>query len=284
MEIIRIPRIMQDRAGGYRLQAKSIGFVPTMGALHEGHMSLVRTARAENDIVVASVFVNPLQFGPSEDFSLYPRDFEGDAQELRNAGVDILFSPDAPLMYPKGFATSIAVEGLSERLCGAYRPGHFRGVATVVTKLLNITNPQRAYFGQKDFQQTVIIRRVVKDLDMAVEIVVCPTVREEDGLAMSSRNRYLSEAERKAAAVIYRSLSEASGAIQSGIIKSERLRDLMGGILRSEPLVSHVQYCSVYDPETLDEIDRADRECLLAVAVIIGKTRLIDNMRAGPRR
>ena len=284
MEIIRIPRVMQDTAGRHRLASKSIGFVPTMGALHEGHMSLVRLARAENDVAVASIFVNPLQFGPSEDFSVYPRDFEGDAEKLREAGLDILFLPDASLMYPKGFSTSVVVEGLSEKLCGAYRPGHFRGVATVVTKLLNSTSPGRAYFGQKDFQQTVIIRRAVKDLDMPVEIVVCPTAREDDGLALSSRNRYLSEAERKAATVIYRCLSEASGAIRSGIIEVRRLRDLMKGILRSEPRVSVIQYASVYDPETLDEIDQADRECLLAVAVIIGQTRLIDNMCAGPGR
>jgi len=284
VEIIRIPKVMRDAAEGYRLRAKSIGFVPTMGALHEGHMSLVRMARAENDIAVASIFVNPLQFGPSEDFSVYPRDLEGDTERLRKAGIDMLFLPEAPLMYPKGFATSVAVEGLSEKLCGAYRPGHFRGVATVVAKLLNITSPRRAYFGQKDFQQTVVIKRMVKDLDMAVEIMVCPTAREEDGLAMSSRNRYLSEAERKAAAVIYRALSETSEAITSGIIEGRILKGLMNGILRSEPLVSVVQYCSVYDPETLDEVALADRACLLAAAVMIGRTRLIDNMHAGPGR
>lgn len=284
MEIIRIPRIMQDTSRGHRLHGRRVGFVPTMGALHEGHVSLVRMAREENDIVAASIYVNPSQFGPSEDFAKYPRDFEGDAEKLRNENVDILFLPEDSQMYPKGFSTSVEVGGLSEKLCGAYRPGHFRGVATVVVKLLNIVSPGKAYFGQKDFQQTVVIKRLARDLDMGIDIIVCPTVREADGLAMSSRNRYLSQEERRAAATVHRCLKESSEAVKSGIINAKDIRDLMLNRLRSEPLVSEVQYGSVYDPETLDDLDRIEGEALLAVAVQIGNTRLIDNMLVKPGR
>lgn len=282
MEIIRIPWVMQDTAKGHVLHSRTIGFIPTMGALHEGHLSLVRMAREENDIVVVSVYVNPTQFAPSEDLSKYPRDLEGDTEKLRYEGVDILFLPDDPHMYPRGFATRVEVRNLSERLCGAYRPGHFRGVATVVTKLLNIVSPARAYFGQKDFQQNVIIKRLVKDLDMGIEIIVCPTIREEDGLAMSSRNRYLSEGERKAAPVLYRSLRKGSEAIRSGIIDIQNIRRVMMDSLLSEPLVSEVQYCSLYDPETLEESERIEKGVLLAAALRVGATRLIDNVLVTP--
>lgn len=278
MEIIRIPRIMQDIAGTHRLHSRTIGFVPTMGALHEGHLSLVKMAREENDITIASIYINPMQFGPSEDLSKYPRDIEGDAEKLKKEGVDILFLPDDSLMYPAGFSTCVEVEGLSEKLCGAYRPGHFKGVATVVSKLFNIVSPVRAYFGQKDFQQTAIIKRIVTDLNMGIDVVVCPTIREEDGLAMSSRNLYLNRQEREAADVIYKCLVEASDAIKSGIIEVRKLKGLMLGRLNTEPLVSEVQYCSAYDPESLGELEQIGGEALLAVALKIGNTRLIDNM------
>jgi len=278
MEIIRIPRIMQDIARTHTMHNKLIGFVPTMGALHEGHLSLVRMAREENEITIVSIYVNPRQFGPTEDLSRYPRDFEGDAERLTGEGIDILFLPVDSLMYPGGFSTSVEVEGLSKKLCGAYRHGHFSGVATVVTKLFNLVRPARAYFGQKDFQQTVIIKRMVKDLDMGIDIVVCPTIREEDGLAMSSRNLYLTKEQRTAALIIHRCLNEASEAIQSGIIKVKELKKLMENRLGSEPLVSEIQYCSAYDPDTLDELEEINKETLLAIALKIGETRLIDNI------
>lgn len=278
MEIIRIPRIMQDSSKTRRMRGRTIGFVPTMGALHEGHLALVRMSKQENDITVAGIYLNPMQFGPLEDLTRYPRDLEGDTKKLRESGVDTLFLPDDAHIYPQGFSTHVEVKGLSEKLCGAFRPGHFRGVATVVTKLLNIVSPDRAYFGQKDFQQAVIIKRLVRDLDMGIGVEVCPTIREEDGLAMSSRNLYLSSAERKAATVIHRALLEASEAIRSGTVNAEAIKKGMLDKLASEPLVSEVQYCSVYDPETLEEITVVEKEALLAVALKLGATRLIDNM------
>ncbi len=255
-----------------------MGLVPTMGALHEGHMSLVRMARRENDITVASIYVNPKQFGPSEDLSKYPRDLEADLAKLEKEDINIVFLPDDSLMYPAGFSTRVEVEALSDRLCGAFRPRHFSGVATVVTKLFNIVSPLRAYFGQKDFQQAVIIKRIVKDLDMGIDVAVCPTIREPDGLAMSSRNRYLSEEERAAATIIYRCLSEAAGAVKSGIIQVDTLKKVMREKLMTEPLVSKVDYCSAYDPERLEELEQIKGEALLAIALTIGATRLIDNL------
>lgn len=278
MEIIRIPRIMQDTSNSYLLRGKTIGFVPTMGALHEGHLSLVKAAKQENDITVVSIFVNPIQFGPSEDFKKYPRDIEGDTEKLLKEETDILFMPDAHFMYPERFYTYVEVEKISENLCGAFRPGHFKGVATVVTKLLNIVKPTRAYFGQKDFQQSIIIKRLVKDLDMGTDIVTCPTVREKDGLAMSSRNTYLDERQRKAATVVYKSLEEALASIKSGIIDGVYIKGLLRDRLLEEPLISWVDYAGVYDTATLDELLEIKGEALLAVAVRIGDTRLIDNM------
>lgn len=278
MEIIRIPRIMQDACKKYLLKGRSIGLVPTMGALHEGHMSLVKRARMENDISAVSIFVNPTQFGPSEDFERYPRDIENDIKKLRAQEIDILFLPDNALMYPKGFATYIHVDRLSEKLCGRFRPGHFKGVATVVAKLLNIASPSRAYFGQKDFQQTAVIRRMAKDLDLHVEIVVCPTIREQDGLAMSSRNLYLASEQRKAATVLYRCLSSASEALLSGAYSPSQARERMLEMLAGEPLITNIEYASVYDTGTLDEADEARGEVLLAVAVRMGHVRLIDNL------
>ena len=269
---------MQDTSGGHILHGRTVGFVPTMGALHEGHLSLVRRAKQENDITVVSIFVNPIQFGPTEDFREYPRDIDGDTGKLGNEEVDVLFMPDAPLIYPEGFSTRVVVDRISERLCGPFRPGHFSGVATVVAKLLNIVKPARAYFGQKDFQQTLVIKQFVKDLDMDMDIVVCPTIREQDGLAMSSRNMYLEKSQREAAAVIYRSLTEASELIKSGIIDGVYIRELLRNRLLKEPFVSGLDYAGVYDALTLDELPEIKGDALLAVAVRIGDTRLIDNM------
>ncbi len=282
MEIIRISRIMQDTSKGYLLRGRTIGFVPTMGALHEGHLRLVRRAKQENDVTVVSIFVNPIQFGPSEDFKKYPRDIEGDTERLQREEVDIIFMPGISLMYPEGFLTCVNVEKISGRLCGAFRPGHFKGVATVVTKLLNIVKPTRAYFGQKDFQQTIVIKRLVKDLDMDVDIVVCPTVREQDGLAMSSRNAYLDIRQREEATVIFKCLIEASDLIKSGIIDANYIKRVMQDRLLKEPAVSGLDYAGVYDPVTLDELSEIKGDTLLAVAVKIGDTRLIDNMLVTP--
>jgi pantoate--beta-alanine ligase len=283
MQIIKSATEMQQRAKALRAEGRTIGFVPTMGALHEGHLSLVRRCREENDITVVSIFVNPTQFGPQEDYNRYPRDIEGDSQKLASQGVDILFYPSVEDIYPEGYSTYVTVEGLSEKLCGAFRPGHFRGVATVVTVLFNIVMPHRAYFGLKDYQQSVIIRRMVRDLRMDLEVVPCPTVREPDGLAMSSRNLYLNPEERRAATVLYRALKKAEECILSGG-SFEEARKAMVETIKAEPLVRQLQYASVYDPESLDElVDAArekysGREVVLAVALYIGPARLIDNM------
>ena len=284
MEIIRIPRIMQDTSKGHILRGRTIGFVPTMGVLHEGHLSLVRRAKQENDITTVSIFVNPAQFGPSEDFKQYPRDIEGDTAKLFREEADILFMPDALLIYPEGFSTYVEVEKISERLCGAFRPAHFKGVATVVTKLLNIVKPTKAYFGRKDFQQTIVIKQLVKDLDMDADIVVCPTLREQDGLAMSSRNAYLDIRQREAATVIYKCLIEAADLIKSGIIDANYIKGVMQDGLLKEPAVSGLDYAGVYDPVTLSELSVIKGNTLLAVAVKIGNTRLIDNMLVIPVR
>ena len=269
---------MKETSKRHLHNGKTIGFVPTMGALHEGHLSLVKRAKSENDIVVVSIFVNPAQFGPSEDFAKYPRDMEGDMEKLKREGVDILFMPDARAMYSDGFSTYITVKDLSDKLCGAFRPGHFTGVATVVCKLFNIVKPVAAYFGQKDFQQAAIIKRMVEDLNMDVDIIVCPTIRENDGLAMSSRNVYLSHEERRAATVIYKTLLSASQMIKSGASNPVDVRKQMHDMLKAEPLISEIQYAEVYDTNTLDELNEFKKQNLLAVAVKIGSTRLIDNM------
>lgn len=278
MENIRIPRIVQDTCTKHLLKGRTIGFVPTMGALHEGHLSLIRRARAENDVVVVSIYVNPLQFGPAEDFTRYPRDIEQDIGKIKGLDVDILFLPDDAVMYGPGSATRVEVQDVSERLCGRFRPGHFRGVATVVAKLFNIVSPTRAYFGQKDYQQTVVIRRMARDLNFAVEVVTCPTIREPDGLAMSSRNAYLGPDERKAAVVVYRCLSSAAEAIRSGNRSGVQASHMMEQALSGEPLIGRVDYASVVDPETLGEVETITGDVIVAAAVVIGTTRLIDNI------
>lgn len=279
MESIRTLRIMQETSKRRLFQGKTIGLVPTMGALHKGHLGLVKRAKNENDVVVVSIFVNPIQFGQNEDFDKYPRDREGDMEKLKKEGADILFIPDVKAMYPEGFSTTVTVGGLSDRLCGAFRPGHFAGVATVVCKLFNSVKPTRAYFGQKDFQQTVVIRRMTEDLNMDLELVVCPTVRESDGLAMSSRNAYLNAAERKAAAALYRALLSAAETAKAGSsARPPDIKDHLIAALKGEQLISEIQYAGAYDPATLEELPEFKRQNLFALAVKIGDTRLIDNV------
>lgn len=255
-----------------------LGLVPTMGYLHEGHLSLVRRARQECGAVAVSIFVNPTQFGPNEDFARYPRDLSRDLALLQEAETDLVFTPTAAEVYPVGHATAIEIGAVTDVLEGAVRPGHFAGVATVVCKLFNIAQPTRAYFGQKDAQQTVVIRKMVRDLDMPVEVVVCPTVREVDGLAMSSRNSYLAVDERSAATVLYRALTAAKARNEAGERSAKALRDAMEGVLAGEPAAS-IDYVSVADRDTLRELEKvADGGALLSMAVRIGKTRLIDNI------
>ena len=256
----------------------SVGLVPTMGSLHEGHLTLVRRARSENDVAAVSIFVNPSQFAQGEDLASYPRDMERDLTLLRDEGVDLIFVPTPEEMYPPGFDSWIYVEKTSEVLEGAVRPGHFRGVATVVAKLFNVVRPHRAYFGQKDGQQLAVVRRMVKDLDMGLEIVAVPTVREDDGLAMSSRNVYLTPEERRAAPVIHRALSSAVDLWRDGETGCDALRAETKAMLESEPLVSSVDYVSIADPVTLEELAEAKPQAMVSTAVRIGKARLIDNV------
>jgi pantoate--beta-alanine ligase len=269
---------MQDTAGTLFQRGRSLGLVPTMGALHEGHMNLVRLSRMENDVTVVSIFVNPTQFGPSEDLARYPRDLDGDSLKLRAAEVDILFLPDADAMYPRGDATAIDVGEIGGKLCGAFRPGHFNGVAQVVVKLLNIVFPTRAYFGLKDYQQFLVVKRTASDLNMPVEIVPCPTVREEDGLAMSSRNQYLSPEERRAGPTLFRCLRRAEDMLRSEGCAPGNVVHFLRDSLVSEPLVNETQYAGVYDPQTLEPLKEFRGTGLIAAAIRIGGTRLIDNI------
>jgi pantoate--beta-alanine ligase len=254
-----------------------VGFVPTMGFLHEGHLALVRRAREECASVVVSIFVNPTQFGPNEDLDKYPRDLDRDIRLLDEAGANLLWTPTPEEMYPAGYQTWVEVDGLTRLLEGAVRPGHFRGVTTVVTKLFNAVQPQKAYFGQKDAQQAAVIRRMTRDLNFPIEIVVCPTVREPDGLAMSSRNTYLNPEERQAATVLYRALTAAQDAYASGERDAAVLRRVMSEVIKAEPL-AQVQYVSCADFDSLEELERVEGKALLSMAVFIGKTRLIDNL------
>ncbi len=253
----------------------TVGLVPTMGYLHEGHLSLIRRAREECDHVVVSIFVNPTQFGPKEDLAKYPRDLVRDSR-LIEPYTDLLWTPTAEIMYPQGYQTWVEVEAMTLPLEGAMRPGHFRGVTTVVAKLFNAVQPHKAYFGQKDAQQAAVIRQMVRDLNFPIEIVVCPIVREADGLAMSSRNVYLDPGQRKAATVLYRSLSAAKEAYENGENNADQLRQVMKDVLASEPL-AQMQYVSCADYETLEELEIVNRKALLSMAVYFGKTRLIDN-------
>jgi len=266
-----------------RAGRKRLGLVPTMGALHEGHLSLVRAARAQCDAVAVSIFVNPTQFGPTEDLSKYPRQFDRDRGLLEKEGVEILFAPSVEEIYPEGGVTWVMVEGLSEKLDGRSRPGHFRGVTTVVSKLLHILEPEAAFFGQKDAAQLAVIRRMVRDLNSSVEIVACPIVREPDGLAMSSRNAYLNREERVRALVLQRSLQRAQREFQAGERVAARLISAAKEVLAGEPRVE-LDYFEIVDPDTLDPVEHISQKTLVAVAAYVGSTRLIDNTVLGPER
>jgi len=268
---------MKQVARQARAEGRPAGFVPTMGALHEGHMSLVRAAMAECQPVIASIFVNPTQFDPSEDLQKYPRTLDADRVRLEEAGVSYLFAPEAAEMYPQGFRTWVNVEGLSDRLEGRVRPGHFRGVTTVVLRLLEIVQPQKAFFGRKDAQQARLVQQMARDLHLDSEIIVCPIVREPDGLAMSSRNAYLSPDERRAATVLHRSLDSARRAIEHGERDALRLTAAMREIIRGEPL-AQTDYLELVDAETLEPVTRLRRTCLAVLAARFGATRLIDNL------
>ena len=271
---------LEELAVARSLLDEPIGLVPTMGFLHDGHLSLVKRAREECKGVVASIFVNPTQFGPNEDLAKYPRDLEKDLRLLESVGTDVAWTPTAEIMYPSAYQTWVEVGEVSRPLEGAQRPGHFRGVATVVGKLFNAVAPTRAYFGQKDAQQAVVIRQMTRDLNFPIEIVVCPIVREPDGLAMSSRNVYLGPEARQAATVLYRALSAAKAAYEKGERSAEALRQIMGETLDSEPL-ARTQYVSCADYETLAELEQVSGRTLLSMAVVFGKTRLIDNVVLG---
>jgi pantoate--beta-alanine ligase len=279
MEIInRIPR-MKSLARQLAAEGRRIGLVPTMGALHEGHLSLMSRAREMCDTVIASVFVNPTQFGPHEDYDRYPRDLARDAELAFTRGVDFIFAPSVEDIYPDAFSTYIEVEGLSNRLEGASRPGHFRGVTTIVNKLLNIVHPNFAFFGRKDAQQVIVIKRMVRDLAMDVEVVVGPTVREEDGLALSSRNLYLSTEERKAATVLRRALERGRALYTTGERDCSRLLGAMRSVIEAEPL-ARLDYAAITDTERLEALEVVSTESptLISMAVFIGTTRLIDNI------
>jgi pantoate--beta-alanine ligase len=277
VEIIHTVEWMKQAARQARAEGRVVGFVPTMGALHAGHLSLVEAARRDASPVIVSIFVNPKQFGPQEDLSRYPRTFEKDQEQLDRLGVDFVFAPSVEEMYPQGFRTTVNVDGLGDRLEGKVRPGHFRGVTTVVLKLLEIVGPQFAYFGRKDAQQLRIIRQMAADLALDTEIVSCPIVRELDGLAMSSRNAYLSPVERRVAAVLHRALDAARLAIAAGEHDAFRLTQTIRGVLSDEPLAAP-DYAELVDADSFESVTRLRGDCLAVLAVRIGATRLIDNM------
>jgi pantoate--beta-alanine ligase len=280
MKLVRTIAEMRTRCRSAKSGGQRLGLVPTMGALHEGHLSLVRAARSKTDVVAASIFVNPTQFGPSEDFSRYPRDLEKDCSFLEGEGVELLFAPAVEEIYPPGAVTWVTVEGLTDRLCGKSRPGHFRGVTTVVAKLFHIIEPDAAFFGQKDAAQHAIIRRMVWDLDIPLTIEVCPIVREADGLALSSRNVYLSPGERKSALVLHRSLSRAQGLFRGGERDSQKLIAAAHQEFATEP-GARLDYFEIVNPDTLEPVPDVSAPSLVAVAANVGKTRLIDNLVLG---
>lgn len=281
MKILKTVAEITEYAKEAQKAGKVIGLVPTMGALHEGHLTLMRTAKAKCDVVIASVFVNPTQFGPNEDYDAYPRRFEEDCAKLESVGIDAVFHPEPQEMYPEGYGTYVNVESeFTGKLCGGQRPGHFRGVATVVTKLMNLSRAQEAFFGQKDAQQVLVIRRFVRDLNIQVNINMVPIVREESGLARSSRNAYLSDSQREAALVLSRSLQKAKAAFEAGMVSVADLKAVVRREIASEPMAV-IDYVELYSFDELQEIDTVTGESLLAIAVKIGKTRLIDNIILG---
>lgn len=272
---------LEELRAARKVLREPVGFVPTMGFLHEGHISLVKLAKQQCASVVASIFVNPAQFGPNEDLSSYPRDIPRDLKKLEAAGTELVWLPTPEVVYPPGFSTWVAVEGVSEPLEGASRPGHFRGVATVVAKLFNAVQPNKVFFGQKDAQQVAVIKQMSRDLNFPVDIVVGPTLREADGLAMSSRNSYLDPEERKAAIVLYRALTAAHAAYKAGERDAEKLRAIMYDVIKQEPL-ARLQYVSCANPGSLQELATIEEGALLSMAVFIGDTRLIDNILLEP--
>ncbi len=277
MKIAKTIRSVRKLVRQARSKGKSVGLVPTMGALHRGHISLIEKAAKDADFVVVSIFVNPTQFGPKEDFKKYPRPVQDDLNACRKAGADLVFAPSAKQMYPRQNLAWVSVEKLSEPLCGRFRPGHFRGVATVCTKLFNIVQPDLAFFGQKDAQQTLLVKQMVADLNMPLKIVVCPTVREKTGLAMSSRNHYLTPQEKIDAACLYKSLRKAEQMVSAGIIDANRIIAQMRKIITAAASAK-IEYIEIVDAETLCPIKKIDRPALVALAVHIGRTRLIDNI------
>jgi pantoate--beta-alanine ligase len=276
IKVIKSVKAMTELSSSLRRKGRSIGFVPTMGYLHDGHISLVDQARKHNDIVVVSIFVNPTQFGPKEDLKKYPRNMKRDLALLSKAGVDFVFCPSAKGMYPEGYRTYIEVKGLSDKLCGASRPGHFKGVATIVAKLFNIVQPDAAYFGEKDFQQLVIIRRMANDLNMDVKVISMPTVREKSGLAMSSRNSYLSKEDALRAQAISRALKFAQTLVRSGVTSAAKVNDAISKLIKTAGL--KIDYIAICDPQTLEDKKQVKGKILIAVAAYVGKTRLIDNV------
>ncbi len=277
MKVAKTIEAVRKLVKAARRKGKIIGFVPTMGALHIGHISLIKKAKQQTDFVVVSIFVNPTQFGPSEDFKKYPRPIKSDLAICRKAGVDVVFAPTAKRMYPQENLTWIDVEKLTEPLCGKFRPGHFRGVAAVCTKLFNIVAPDIAFFGQKDAQQAIVIKREVTDLNMPLKIVVCPTIREPNGLAVSSRNQYLTYQRRKDAAYIYKALKKSESLVKAGTKKSKTVISEMKKVLKQVPSIK-IEYISIVDAETLQSLEKVTGKVLIAVAVKIGSTRLIDNI------
>ena len=276
MKIVGTVKEVREQVKEWKKQGLSVGFVPTMGYLHEGHKSLMDAARKGNDKVVVSIFVNPMQFGPTEDLATYPRDLDHDAALCESAGVDLIFHPEAEEMYEKDFCSFVDMTGLTEGLCGKTRPIHFRGVCTVVNKLFNIVTPDHAYFGQKDGQQLAVIKRMVRDLNMDIEIVGCPIVREEDGLAKSSRNTYLSAEERKAALILSRTVKLGREMLEAGETDADKIVEAMKKNIETEPLAK-IDYVKAVDGLTMQQVKKVQKPMLVAMAVYIGKTRLIDN-------
>lgn len=278
MQVIKTIKDIRALNRKLKLEGRTIGFIPTMGALHEGHLSLIRRSRDESDVTVVSIFVNPTQFAVGEDFNRYPRDIEGDLKKLSSLKVDAVFTPDDGEMYPDGFSTSVDVGDIGKILCGASRPGHFNGVATVVAKFFNIVMPDKAYFGQKDYQQAVIVKKLVKELNLDIDIIVCPTVREPDGLAMSSRNIYLSQEERRAAAVLYRTLRRAEELIiHRGLKEASYIKGEMVKLMKSESHVN-IDYVALVNPRNIETVKKIELPVVICLAVKIGDTRLIDNI------